>query len=71
MIHHEQNDSQIVKTIWYYQNMQYEVDPMNQTREIDPELNVSFKNSTRRTPKILKTQREFSWTCGFRRVARK
>ena len=47
MIHHEQNDSEIVKTIWYYQNMQYEVDPIDQSRENGPKLNGSFKTAIR------------------------
>ena len=47
MIHNEQNDRESVKTIWYYQNMQYEVDPIDQSRENGPQLTGSFKTAIR------------------------
>ena len=44
MIQHEQYDSQIVKTIQYNQNMQFGVDPMDQTGENRRYMYGSFKN---------------------------
>ena len=46
--------------------MQYEVQQIDQTRDIDPKLYGSFKNSTSLTEKIVKNPSEFSRTCGFR-----
>jgi len=51
--------------------MQFQVDPIIQTRENDRKPYGSFKKGqnayTRRTKKILKTRPDFSRTCGFRR----
>ena len=46
--------------------MQYEVHPTDQTRDIDPKLNGSFKMSTPITVNYVKKEPDFSRTCGFR-----
>ena len=46
--------------------MQYEVHPTQQTRDIDPTVNGSFKNFTLFTKNSVKNQEKFSRTCGFR-----
>ena len=46
--------------------MQYEVHPTDQTRDIDPKLNGSFKMSTPITKNYAKKEPDFSRTCGFR-----
>ena len=46
--------------------MRYEAHPTDQTRDIDPTVNGSFKNFTVSTENIVKNQEKFSQTCGFR-----
>ena len=66
MIQHEQYRSQTVNTIYYYLDMQYEVHLTDQTQEIDPKLNGSFKNFSHLIQNSIKNQPEFSRTCDFR-----
>ena len=46
--------------------MQNGVHPTDQTREIDPKLNGSFKKSTSITVNCVKKEPDFSRTCRFR-----
>ena len=46
--------------------MQYEVHPSDQTQDMNPKVNGSFKTAYASHKKILKNQPEFSRTCGFR-----
>ena len=50
MIQHERYHWQTVKDIYYYQNMQYQVDPVDQTRENGQQLDGSFKPARTRIP---------------------
>ena len=54
MIQHVPYWSRIVSTIFYYLDMQYEVHPTDQSRDIDLKVNGSFKNFTPLTKKIEK-----------------
>ena len=46
--------------------MGHEAHPTDQTRDIDPTVNGSFKNFTTLTENFVKNQEKFSRTCGFR-----
>ena len=70
MIHYVQYCYQNVKDIKYYQNLQYEVHPTDQTQDIDPKEKGSFKNFSYLIEKSIKNQPDFSRTCGFRVCSR-
>ena len=46
--------------------MHYEVHPTDQTQDIDPKLNESFKMSIPITVNYVKKEQDFSQTCRFR-----
>ena len=48
MIQHGRYHGQLMHTIWFYQHMQYRVDPMHQTQDIGLKLIGSFKNAKSR-----------------------
>ena len=65
MLLHERYPCQIVNTVQYYQNMQYELLPTDQIREIDLKVNCLIKNTACFTENFVRNHPDFTKTCGF------